>query len=85
MGRFEKLREIRVSDRVTLYFNNNGFRFCLRNNRPDGLDDWQEWKDFWPMYQKDQIQTKVFEYLDGCPDHLKTSNFYQGMTFVGSN
>lgn len=78
-----KLRLLPISSTVWLWFNNEGFRFCMAGGKyePEGLEDWNTWSDFWPLYKRDKIEQSVMEYLSACPDHCKDQTFYQAMIF----
>ena len=83
----KKLRLIRLSNRIWLWFNNEGFRFCKSGiyMKPDDVETWGEWPHHWPLYKREKVQEQVEQYLDGCADHNKADNFYQNMRFVVSN
>lgn len=76
-----RVRRIIVSDRIDLWFNNDGFRFTLANDKPYQLDKWEYWGYSWLPYRRDGIVKKVTSYLDGCSDHNKLDTWYQSLHF----
>lgn len=76
-----KVWSIWICDRVRLWCGNAGFRFSHALHKPEKLDDWSQWDNFWPLYKKDGIEKKMALFLSGLSDHQKGGAMYQHITF----
>jgi hypothetical protein len=79
----ERLQMIVISDRIWLWFNDDGFRFVLSglHNKPAVLEKWDMWRYFWPLYKQDEIINKCCLYMDTASDHQKSRKWFQSMSF----
>jgi len=77
------MKEIQISSRVSLYFNDSGFRFAVTKNEVKyrGLLDWKKFKWFWLPYERYGIKETIYKYCDSQPDYVKSTNWYQGLKF----
>ena len=82
-----KVWKIEVSNLVNLFIANEGFLFAhfswypKKNPDPDELRSWEQWLYEWPLYIRDNIQTKIFRFLDQIPSRLRGERFFQEIHF----
>jgi hypothetical protein len=75
---------IYICDRVQLYINNKGFLFTNKLKSPKTLHDfltWDNWKYHWQLYKRDNIEQKIYYFLDGHANHAKNQTWYQELKF----
>lgn len=78
-----KMHVVKISDRIDLYLNNEGFLFTNKLTPPKKTDlkSWGYWKNFWMLYKKDNVEKKVYNFLSSLPERFKTEEFYQNIVF----
>jgi len=65
--------------RVDFKFCDDGFDFVV-TQRPY-FKNWDQFKYYWPLYLRDGIVNKIYQFTDELPDHYKSRPFYQGLKF----
>lgn len=74
--------KIEVCARVNLWIANEGFTFChAKFDIPDTLQNWEDWEDYYPLYLKDGLASKVYAFLDTLPERFRSQAFYQAIHF----
>jgi len=81
-----KLYCVPVSSRVNLWISNGGFAFTMASKSArqvvePGLDDWQDWERFYPLYLRDNLVKTLTAFLDTFPERAKCERFYQAIHF----
>ena len=77
--------KIKISDRIDLYIENDGFKFTNKLTKPKHLDSWKHWSKTWVLYSNDGVVGKVLRRLRELPEHQKIQHFYQSVDFTNNS